>query len=158
MSLTFPPPPPSNPLEPVGTGPVLTRCNPLGPVVTRLVYWRPSSGVDYTDFEEKDWEREKRKMFPHHRPYNTERRSFVWERKILKFLLCHNEWMRGQHKFLCSFWSSCVPTFLYDGRLHRERRKTEREREKFLYVLHHLRPYNTERRSFVWERKIKLNF
>jgi hypothetical protein len=27
-----------------------------------------------------------------------------------------------------------------------------------LYVLHHLRPYNTERRSIVWERKIKLNF
>jgi len=44
----------------------------------------------------------------------------------------------------------CVlTTFLYDGRLHRERRKTEREREKFLYVLHHLRPYNTERRSIV---------
>ena len=58
------------------------------------------------------------------------------------------------HKF-CSFWSSCVPTFLY-GRLHRERRKTERK--KFLYVLHHLRPYNTERRNFFQRNFNNINF
>ena len=48
----------------------------------------------------------------------------------------------------------CVlTTFLYDGRLHREKRKTEREREKEI-TLHHLRPYNTERRNFFF-REIK---
>ena len=61
------------------------------------VYWRPSSGVDYTT-ERRKTEREKRKMFyiTLHRP-TTERRSFVWERKILKFLnyATMNEWMRG---------------------------------------------------------------
>ena len=41
------------------------------------------------------------------------------------------------------FWS--VPTFFVYGRLH-SREKKDWEREKsFLYVLHHLRPYNTER-------------
>ena len=103
-----------NPLEPVVTRSNPLCCNPLGPVVTRLEFW----SCVLTTFlwgrlhnrEKKDWEREKSFLYVlHHlRPYNTERereRSFVWERKILKFLLCHNEWMRGQHKFLCSFWS-----------------------------------------------------
>ena len=58
--------------------------------------------VDYTtDFEEKDWEREKSFcMFspsPAALQHRERERSFVWERKILKFLLCHNEWMRGEH-------------------------------------------------------------
>ena len=51
----------------------------------------------------------------------------------------------------------CVlTTFLYDGRLHREKRKTEREREKEI-TLHHLRPYKTERRKFFFREKF-LNF
>ena len=51
----------------------------------------------------------------------------------------------------------CVlTTFLYDGRLHREKRKTEREREKEI-TLHHQRPYKTERRNFFFREKF-LNF
>ena len=40
--------------------------------------------------------------------------------------------LRGQHKFLCSFCSSCVPTFLYDGRLHTDFEE-ERLREKKVF-------------------------
>ena len=49
--------------------------------------------------EKKDWE--KRKI--HHGPYNTERRSFVWERKILISLIMP-QWMNESTSF-CSFWS-----------------------------------------------------
>ena len=45
------------------------------------------------------------------------------------------------------FWSCVLTTFLW-GRLH-NREKKDWEKRK-MYVLHHLRPYNTER-SFVWE-------
>jgi hypothetical protein len=52
----------------------------------------------------------------------------------------------------------CVLTTFLWGRLHRERekRKTEREREREI-TLHHLRPYNTERRNFFFREKF-LNF
>jgi hypothetical protein len=109
--LTFPPPPP-----PVGTrwnplGPVLTRCNPLGPVVTRLEFWSCVLttflwGSRLHNREKKDWEREREKEntspAAHHR--EREREVFVWERKIFKFLLCHNEWMNERTSF-CSFCS-----------------------------------------------------
>jgi len=81
-------------------------------------------------------------MFPHYitgPPPQREREEIFFFREIknyLKFIshieVCHNEIFENIfHKF-CSFWSSCVLTFVYDGRLHGERRKTERK--KFLYV------------------------
>ena len=59
------------------------------------MYW-PSSGVDYTtDFEEKDWEREKENTSPaaHHR----EKKFLCEKENFLNFYYATmNEWMRGQ--------------------------------------------------------------
>ena len=71
--------------------------------------------------------------------------------------------MRGQHISFCSFCSSCVlreTSIGVDYTQILKKKDCERKKEKCMFSpLHHLRPYNTERRSFVWERKIKfLNF
>jgi hypothetical protein len=51
----------------------------------------------------------------------------------------------------------CVlTTFLY-GRLHRERRKTERERKGKCFP-HYITGPTTQREEVLRERKIKLNF
>ena len=118
---------------------------------------RESSRVDYTEREERLREREKRKMFPITGP--PQREEILREIKMKRFLNFY--WSMPQWNFwednisFCSFWS-CVPNFL-SGRLHREKKDWEREKEN-VFPLHH-RPY-TERRSFVWERKMKrfLNF
>ena len=98
VSLTFPPPRPSNPLEPVGTGPVGTRCNPLGPVVTRLEFW----SCVLTTFlwgrlhnrEKKDWEREKSFLYVlHHRALqHREREKFCVRKKNFKIFIMP-QWM-----------------------------------------------------------------
>ena len=120
------------------------------------------SMVDYTEREERL--REKRKMFvcfpitsPAHHHRERERRNFFFFREIknyLKFIslieVCHNEIFENIfHKF-CSFWSSCVLTFVY-GRLHREKKDWEKKGKCFKWTLHHPGPY-TERRT------IKRNF
>ena len=88
------------------------------------MYGPSSSGVDDYTAERRKTERKKEKcMFSplHHLRPTTERRNFffreiknetVLKYATMKFLIFH--------KF-CSFWSSCVPTFLY-GRLHREKK------------------------------------
>ena len=52
----------------------------------------------------------------------------------------------GNDPWLCT---DDLPLRMMVDYTEREERLREREREKFLYVLHHLRPYNTERRSIV---------
>ena len=62
-----------------------------------------------------------------------------------------NEWMRGEHKFFVVF-GAAVYGPSSSGVDYTDFEEKDWEREKFLYVLHHLRPYNREReRSFVWE-------
>ena len=52
----------------------------------------------------------------------------------------------------------CVlTTFLYDGRLHRERRKTEREREKSFCMFYITCGPTTQREEVLCEKE-KLNF
>ena len=78
-------------------------------VVFGAVY-RPSFRVDYT--ERRKTER-KNVSNEHYITGPPQREEILRERKIKRFLnfikVCHNEFLRGQHKF-CSFWS-CVPTF-----------------------------------------------
>jgi hypothetical protein len=69
--------------------------------------------------------------------------------------------MRGEHKFLCSFCSSCVlreTSMMVDYTDFEEERLREKKGKMFS-PLHHRRP-TTERRSIVWEIKMKrfLNF
>ena len=100
-------------------------------------------------------------MFPHYIIGPPQREEILREIKMKRFLNFYwsmpqrmNEW--EENISFCSFWS-CVPTFLW-GRLHREKKDWEK---KVFVCFHHyiIGPYNTERRSFVWERKIKfLNF
>jgi hypothetical protein len=45
------------------------------------------------------------------------------------FVTCFNRFEGGVGEEMTR---GCVLTFLYDGRLHRERRKTERERKVFV--------------------------
>ena len=108
--------------------------------------------VDYTT-ERRKTEREKMFYITLHRP-TTERRSFVWERKILKFYFWDNEWM-NERISLCSFVELWTERNLYDGRLHRFWRFEDFEREKFLYVSHHRA--TTERRNFFF-REILIIF
>ena len=119
------------------------------------VYGPSSSMVDYTA-ERRKTEREREKSFcmfsplHHGRPYNTERRSFVWERKIFKFhcvcvcvfvcvcvcvcvCLCvcnvfQQVWGGGGVGE--EMTRGCVLTTFLWGRLHREKKDWEREREK----------------------------
>ena len=95
--------------------------------------------VDYT--ERRKTEREKRKMFPHYITGPPQREEVLREILIIIFRrgvftnfikVCHNEFFeRTTHKF-CSFelWTD---RNLYRGRLHRERRKTEREKRKMFH-------------------------
>ena len=108
-------------------------------VVFGAAVYRPSFMVDHT--ERRKTERKKFvNVSPlHHRPYNTERRSFVWERKI-KFLNFYyatmNEW--EDNISFCSFelWTE---RNLYRGRLHRFwRRKTAREKRKNVCFHHYI--------------------
>ena len=110
--------------------------------------------------EKKDWERKKEKcMFSplHHRRPTTERRRIKRNKNetVLKFLLCHNEWMRGQHISLCSFCSSCGlrETSIGVDYTDFEEKDCERKKEKCMFSHHHhLRRPTTERRT------IKKNF
>ena len=95
--------------------------------------------VDYTT-ERRKTERKNENVSPwHHRPTTEREEIFFREIKnYLKFIslieVCHNEIFENIfHKF-CSFWSSCVLTFVY-GRLHGERE--ERLREKSLWMFPH---------------------
>ena len=101
-------------------------------VVFGAVY-RPSSRVDYTDFEEERLREKKGKMYVlHHLRPTTERRSIKRKKNetVFKFLLKYAtmNFLRGQHKF-CSFWS-CGLTFLW-GRLHREKKDWEKKGKCF---------------------------
>ena len=121
--------------------------------------------------EKKDWEREreKRKMFPHYITGGptTQREEVLYEKeKFLNFIVCvcvfvcvcvcvcvcvfvtcFNRFEGGVGEEMTR---GCVLTFLW-GRLHREKKDWEREKEN---VLHH-RP-TTERRNI--KRNKKLNF
>jgi hypothetical protein len=89
-------------------------------------------------------------MFPHDitGPPQREEIFFREIKNYLKFIslieVCHNEIFENIfHKF-CSFWSSCVLTFVY-GRLHGERRKTERKKEN-VSPLHHRPAHHREKK------------
>jgi hypothetical protein len=106
------------------------------------VYRPSSSGVDYT--ERRKTERKVCECFTSP-GVHREKRSFVWERKIFKFLLCHNEWMNERTSF-CSFEQQLwTERNLYDGRLHREREKKDWEKSLWMFPHHRV---TTERRNF----------
>ena len=63
--------------------------------------------------------------------------------------------LRGQHKFLCSFWSSCVPTFLYDGRLHtdfEEERLREKKGKMYVFPITSPAAHHREREEVLCEK------
>ena len=118
--------------------------------------------VDYTtDFEEKDWEREKENVSPSPAALQHREREKFCVRKLNFKIFIMPQWI---------FWEDNISFYVVFGAaVYRpssrvdytaERRKTEREREKEnVSPLHHGRP-TTERRSIVWEIKMKrfLNF
>ena len=107
--------------------------------------------VDYTtDFEEKDWEREKIFLYVftspaalQHREREREREKFCVRKKNFKiFEVCHNEWMRGEHiSFYVVFVGAVyweIITMMVDYTQILKKKDCERKKEKCMFSpLHH---------------------
>jgi len=63
--------------------------------------------------------------------------------------------MRGEHKFLCSFCSSCVLRETSIGVDYTERRKTEREKRKNVCFHHYITGGPPQREEVLREIKMK---